>query len=213
MREWIHSQTRNRDARAMMRLMVEGLYTVDPDQVSLLFFLSYIRSAGTLEELWETEGGAQAFHVPGSMHQLAGRMGAQLLDDLVLEAPATAIAQDASGVTVTSPAGQFRARARDRHGAAAAHGAHLLRARPAAAARRAGAALADGFGHQVLGGLPGALLEKARLERRGHERPAADRRLLRRFAARRERRPARRVSSRRAPRSRFRAGRWRSDAG
>ena len=109
MREWIHAQTRNRDARAMMRLMVEGLYTVDPDQVSLLFFLSYIRSAGTLEELWGTEGGAQAFHVPGSMHQLAGRMGAQLLDALVLEAPANAIAQDATGVTVRSPAGQFRA--------------------------------------------------------------------------------------------------------
>lgn len=109
MREWIHSQTRNRDARTMMRLMVEGLYTVDPEQVSLLFFLSYIRSGGSLEELWGTENGAQAFHVPGSMHQLAGRMGAQLLDQLVLEAPATAIVQDASGVTVTTPAGQFRA--------------------------------------------------------------------------------------------------------
>jgi monoamine oxidase len=109
MREWIHSQTRNRDARSMMRLMVEGLYTVDPEQVSLLFFLSYIRSAGSLEEMWATENGAQAFHVPGSMHQLAGRMGAQLLDHLVLEAPASAIAQDASGVTVTTPAGQFRA--------------------------------------------------------------------------------------------------------
>jgi monoamine oxidase len=109
MREWIHSQTRNRDARTMMRLMVEGLYTVDPDQVSLLFFLSYIRSGGSLEELWGSENGAQAFHVPGSMHQLAGRMGAQLLDQLVLEAPATAIAQDASGVTVSSPSGRWQA--------------------------------------------------------------------------------------------------------
>ena len=103
MEEWIRSQTRNRDARSMLRLMVEGLYTADPDQVSLLFFLSYIRSGGSLEEMWRTEEGAQAFHVPGSMHQLAGRMGAQLLDNLVLEAPVTAIAQDGSGVSVSSP--------------------------------------------------------------------------------------------------------------
>ncbi len=109
MEEWIRSQTRNRDARSMLRLMVEGLYTADPDQVSLLFFLSYIRSGGSLEEMWRTEEGAQAFHVPGSMHQLAGRMGAQLLDNLVLEAPVTAIAQDGSGVSVSSPAGQWRA--------------------------------------------------------------------------------------------------------
>lgn len=109
MEEWIRSETRNPDARKMLRLMVEGLYTAEPEQVSLLFFLSYIRSGGSLEDLWETENGAQAFHVPGSMHQLAGRMGAQLRDHLVLEAPATAIGQDGAGVTVVSPAGEWRA--------------------------------------------------------------------------------------------------------
>lgn len=109
MEEWIRSQTRNRDARAMMRLMVEGLYSAEPEEVSLLFFLSYIRSGGSLEELWESENGAQAFHVPGSMHQLAGRMGAELRDNLALEAPVTAIAQDATGVTVRAMAAEWRA--------------------------------------------------------------------------------------------------------
>jgi monoamine oxidase len=90
-------------------MMVEGLYTAEPAQISLLFFLSYIKSGGSLEELWGTEGGAQAYHVPGSMHQLAGRMGADLLDHLVLEAPVTALDQDASGVTATSAAGAWRA--------------------------------------------------------------------------------------------------------
>jgi monoamine oxidase len=107
--EWIRSQTRNRDARAMMRLMVEGLYAAEPEEVSLLFFLSYIRSGGSLEEHWASENGAQAFHVPGSMHQLAGRMGAEVRGNLTLDAPVTAIAQDASGVTVRSMAGEWRA--------------------------------------------------------------------------------------------------------
>ncbi len=107
MEDWIRSQTRNRDARAMMRLVVEGLYTAEPDQVSLLFFLSYVRSGGSLEELWNTENAAQAFHVPGSMHQLAGRMGADLHDFIVLDAPATAIVQDGSGVAVETPTGRW----------------------------------------------------------------------------------------------------------
>src|SRR4029079_12470712 len=34
MAEWIRSETPDRDARAMLRLMVEGLYTAEPDQVS-----------------------------------------------------------------------------------------------------------------------------------------------------------------------------------
>lgn len=109
MEEWIRSQTQNRDARTTLRLMVEGLYAAEPEEVSLLFFLSYIRSGGSLEEHWASENGAQAFHVPGSMHQLAGRMGAELRDSLLLEAPVTAISQDSSGVTVVSRAGEWRA--------------------------------------------------------------------------------------------------------
>ncbi|HTR04209.1 MAG TPA: FAD-dependent oxidoreductase [Thermoanaerobaculia bacterium] len=108
MADWIDGQTRDPRARAMLRLMVEGLYTAEPAQVSLLFFLSYIKSGGSLEELWGTENAAQAYHVPGSMHQLAGRMGAELLDHLALGAPATAVIQDGEGVTVDTASGAWR---------------------------------------------------------------------------------------------------------
>jgi monoamine oxidase len=109
MEEWIRSRTRDPGARAMLRLIVEGLYTAEPDQVSLLFFLAYVRSGETLEALWNTKDAAQAHVVPGSLHQLAGRMGAELHDVLVLDAPVTAIAQDRAGVTVTSVGGAWRA--------------------------------------------------------------------------------------------------------
>ena len=107
--EWIRSQTRDPGARAMLRLMVEGLYTAEPDQVSLLFFLSYVKSGGRLEDLWNTKDAAQAYVVPGSLHQLAGRMGAELHDVLELEAPVASIAQDARGATVLAPSGSWRA--------------------------------------------------------------------------------------------------------
>ena len=77
--------------------------------MSLLFFLAYVHSGISLEELWGETDAAQAFHVPGSIHQLAGRIGAQLHDSLVLEAPVSAIAQDASGATVTTAGGAWRA--------------------------------------------------------------------------------------------------------
>jgi monoamine oxidase len=109
MDEWIRTEVRNPAARGMMQLMVQGLFTVEPEELSLLFFLSYVHSGNSLEELWGETDAAQAFHVPGSMHQLAGRMGADLHDSLVLEAPVSAIVQASSGVTVTSMAGQWRA--------------------------------------------------------------------------------------------------------
>ncbi|HWZ87101.1 MAG TPA: flavin monoamine oxidase family protein [Thermoanaerobaculia bacterium] len=109
MDEWIRSEVRNPAARDLTRLMVQGLFTVEPEEVSLLFFLAYVRSGGSLEDLWGETDAAQAFHVPGSLHQLAGRMGAELHDRLALEAPVSAIGQDASGVTVTSAAGRWRA--------------------------------------------------------------------------------------------------------
>jgi len=109
MAEWIRSETPDRDARAMLRLMVEGLYTAEPDQVSLLFFLAYVKSGGSLEQLWETEDAAQAFHVPGGIHRLAAELGRELGARVSLGAPVDAILQDASGVVVESPAGAWRA--------------------------------------------------------------------------------------------------------
>ena len=107
MDEWIRSQLRDPASREMLRLMIRGLFTVEPEEISLLFFLSYVRSGNSLEELWGETDAAQAYHVPGSLHQLAGRMGAELHDSLVLEAPVTGISQDSAGATVASAAGAW----------------------------------------------------------------------------------------------------------
>lgn len=110
MSEWIRSEMKNPAARAMTRLLIRDLFTVEPEEISLLYFLSYVRSGNSLEEMWGIEDAAQAFHVPGSMHQLAGRMGAELLDQLALGEPVTAIAQDPTSVVVTSSSRAWNAR-------------------------------------------------------------------------------------------------------
>jgi monoamine oxidase len=109
MAEWISEEIASPSIREMARLMVRGLFTVEPEELSLLFFLYYVRSGNSLEELWGEEDAAQAFHVPGSMHQLAGRIGADLRDRLVLGSPVSAIAQDGAGVTVVADSGRWRA--------------------------------------------------------------------------------------------------------
>ena len=106
--EWLRSETKNEIVLTMLRLMIRGLFTVEPQQLSLLFFLSYVRSGNSLEEQWGVEGAAQAFHIPGSMHQLAARMAGELGSALVLRAPVTAVAQDSTGVKVASAAGEWR---------------------------------------------------------------------------------------------------------
>lgn len=106
--EWLRSETKSETVLTMLRLMVRGLFTVEPQQLSLLFFLSYVRSGNSLEEQWGVEGAAQAFHIPGSMHQLAARMAGELGSAIVLRSPVTAVAQDSAGVTVVSAAGEWR---------------------------------------------------------------------------------------------------------
>jgi monoamine oxidase len=109
MAEWISEEIASPSIREMARLMVRGLFTVEPEELSLLFFLYYVRSGNSLEELWGEADAAQAFHVPGSMHQLAARIGADLHDRLLLASPVSAIAQDGAGVTVVADSGRWRA--------------------------------------------------------------------------------------------------------
>ncbi len=107
--EWLRAETRNAIVLQELRLMVRGLFTVEPSELSLLFFLSYAGSGGSLEEEWNVVDSAQAFHIPGGMHQLAFRIAGELGPAIVLGAPVTAIAQDSAGVTVASRTDQWHA--------------------------------------------------------------------------------------------------------
>lgn len=108
--DWSRRKIRTRLAREMMRLAVEGVWAAEPRDVSMLHVLFYICSAGSLELLLDSDGGAQQDRVVGGTQLISIRMAEQLGDAVVLEAPVRALATDGTGVVVTSDNGTTRAR-------------------------------------------------------------------------------------------------------
>jgi monoamine oxidase len=93
--------------RELIELMVQAVWACEPADVSLLHVLFYVKSAGSLEALTDSEGGAQEARFVGGSQRVALRMAEELGDERVrLATPVRRIAWDAEGVTV----GDVRAR-------------------------------------------------------------------------------------------------------
>ncbi len=97
---WMARNMATRGGRDLMQLALEGVWAADPSEPSLLHVLFYIRSAGGLEALIDTEGGAQQDRFVGGSQLLSLKLAEQLGERVVLGATVRAIARDDSGVTV-----------------------------------------------------------------------------------------------------------------
>ena len=87
-------------ARDGLSLGVEAVWAAQPEDLSLLHVLFYISSAGGLDALWDTEGGAQDARVVGGSQLISIRMAEELGDRVVLDAPVRRIAYEPDRVTV-----------------------------------------------------------------------------------------------------------------
>ncbi|WP_328347618.1 flavin monoamine oxidase family protein [Micromonospora sp. NBC_00421] len=97
-------------ARYVGRLLAGGLLAADPDEVSLLQMLFYLRSGGGSGLLLGMAGGAQQDRIVGGPAALAERMAAALPAGTVLSgAPVRAIHQDDLGVVAYTDEGAHRA--------------------------------------------------------------------------------------------------------
>jgi monoamine oxidase len=98
---WMRRNLATRGGRALLQLALEGVWATDPSEPSLLHVLFYINSAGSLEALTDTEGGAQQDRFVGGSQLLSLRMAEALGPErIVLSATVRAVEQDAAGVTV-----------------------------------------------------------------------------------------------------------------
>jgi monoamine oxidase len=101
---WIRRNLRTGVARDMLRLVVRGVWAVEPEDVSLLHVLFYIRSAGSIEALLKIEGGAQQDRLVTGTQEISIRIADELGDGTVeLGSPARVIqyaAGSADGVVV-----------------------------------------------------------------------------------------------------------------
>jgi monoamine oxidase len=107
--EWLHENVHNDDVLRFINTEVRVTFTAEPWQLSLLYFLFYLRSGNSFMELASYDKGAQMYIVPESMHQVAAAIGKELDGSLVLGAPVGAISQDAKGVAVVSDRGAWQA--------------------------------------------------------------------------------------------------------
>ena len=109
--EWIRHHVRTRGLRLLLLLVTRSVFCAEPDDLSLLHFLFYLRSAGGLAPLIATEvGGAQHLAVAGGMHQIATGLAGDLANDIKYQTPVLAIARSAEGVSIVTAEGRCDAR-------------------------------------------------------------------------------------------------------
>ena len=98
---WMRRNLVTKAGRALLELGIEAVWAAQPEDMSLLHVLFYIHSAGSLEMLFDTEGGAQQDRFVGGSQlvpiRLAERLGEQRL---ILGAPVRRVSHGSGGVTV-----------------------------------------------------------------------------------------------------------------
>ncbi len=108
---WMKRNVATKAGRMLLELGIEAVWAAQPEDMSLLHVLFYIHSAGSLQMLFDTEGGAQQDRFVGGSQRVAILMAEQLgRDNLLLDAPVRKISKGDHGVTVEADGAVVRAR-------------------------------------------------------------------------------------------------------
>jgi monoamine oxidase len=103
---WMRRNLATRAGRELLELAIESVWAAEPSDLSLLHLLFYVHSAGGLDPLFDTEGGAQQDRLVGGSQRLALELAARLGDGvLVRDAPVRAIEHGEGGVTLRCAGG------------------------------------------------------------------------------------------------------------
>lgn len=97
------------DARRRLDLAVQGVWSVEPRDISLLHLLFYVASAGGFDQLMETEGAAQERRFVAGAQAPARAAAARLGDAVLLDTDVRGIDQMPGGVTVHTRTGTVAA--------------------------------------------------------------------------------------------------------
>lgn len=109
-RGWLDARVRDDRARAVLEIATQMVFAGEPQQLSLLYFLFYLRSGGGFLRLTSTRGGAQAWRIQGGAQPLSEGMAARLEQPVVLGCPVRAVLHDGEGVRVHAQGCSFEAR-------------------------------------------------------------------------------------------------------
>jgi monoamine oxidase len=108
---WMRRNLATRAGRMLLELGIEAVWAAQPEDMSLLHVLFYIHSAGGLEMLFDTEGGAQQDRFVGGSQRIPILMAQELgRENVLLGAPVRMIRRGEHGVTVEADGATVRAR-------------------------------------------------------------------------------------------------------
>ena len=109
--QWLRSKRASSTTQDLMAIMSRVTWGCEPDQVSMLQAVRYVKAAGGLDRMLDVENGAQQDHFPAGTQQIAVKLAEALGDRVVLSAAVEAIEHGPEGVTVVSTAGNITASA------------------------------------------------------------------------------------------------------
>ncbi|MDY6996580.1 MAG: flavin monoamine oxidase family protein [Actinomycetota bacterium] len=109
---WLRSVHAGASTRDLMAIMARVTWGAEPEAVSMLHAVRYVKAAGGLDRMLDVEGGAQQDRYLGGTQQIALRMADQLGTRVLLDAPVRRIDRNPDGtLTVTSDGGEYPAAA------------------------------------------------------------------------------------------------------
>jgi monoamine oxidase len=107
---WLRRNLATGPGRMLLELGIEAVWAAQPEDLSLLHVLFYIHSAGSLEMLFDTDGGAQQDRFAGGSQLIALRMADELGERVIPGAPVQRIEHGPDGVTVHADGALARGR-------------------------------------------------------------------------------------------------------
>jgi monoamine oxidase len=107
---WLRSIRATESSRDLMSIMSRVAWGAEPDELSMLHTVRYVKAAGGLDSMLDVVDGAQQDHFPGGSHAMAVKMAADLGDRIRLGAVVSRIEWSGNAVAVASSAGTVEAR-------------------------------------------------------------------------------------------------------
>lgn len=107
--DWLRKARASSTALDLMAIMTRVTWGAEPDDVSMLHALRYVKAAGGLDRMLDVVGGAQQDRFPAGTQQIALKMAEELR--VILGANVTGIEHGDAGVAVTSLAATVTGRA------------------------------------------------------------------------------------------------------
>ena len=108
---WLCEATKSERLRSLIRVICASLFCAETSQISLLFFLNYLKGGGGLESMISADtGGGQNLLFHGGVHQIARNMAQELGSALHLNEPVHSIDVSNGIAVVNTQSAQFWAK-------------------------------------------------------------------------------------------------------